>query len=277
MREGYVPKTTEWMPPRHSKGPVYTVELTPREEVSEQLGAILDAILYEPGEEVAPRQEAHVSFNKLDEEDRKKFVSYCEELDCLHEEYDWILFELDGAVRYLYPYRLDWIALSLVYHEDNFYFRMHAYREKVFKLINYGLGLKIPDDSRNLRNFNDAVLEKVRERGLTNVADVLTKLCGGDRVFSDAFQRRKHLTHLLAIREPIRKPGSAPTTSRPTALATARRINAHIFGVSGLDEIQSVADLHTVHMETQKRLGDICERLAQFRDDLVAALKRVGF
>ncbi|MBI4590359.1 MAG: hypothetical protein HY725_16130 [Candidatus Rokubacteria bacterium] len=192
MHEGYVSKASEWMPSQYSKGPTRRWLLAKR---------LIFALTSWTRKTV------------------KEFVSYCEEGDCLHEEFDRILFELDGVVRFLYPDRLDWIAQSLVYHEDNFYFRVHSYREKVFKLINYGLELKIPEDSRK---FNDTVFARVRGRGLGDIENLLGEPCGSDKAFSEAFRPRKHVAHLLAMREP----GSA--------LVAGRRVDAHIFGVDGL-------------------------------------------
>jgi hypothetical protein len=114
---------------------LYTSELTPRLDVSEEIARIL----FE-GEPEPARSKVRVQFDGLDEVDRKAVVAYCEELDCLHEDLGFILFELDQAVTVLYRDSLHLKRLAIICYSDSFHCRVHAYREKVFRLVNHFLG-----------------------------------------------------------------------------------------------------------------------------------------
>ena len=137
--------------------PLYTTNLTPRLDVPEEVWRIV----FE-GEEM-PRPTAHRGhYERLDADDRKAVVAYCEELDCLHEDLQFILEELDQSVKTLYANSLHLKRLAIVYHLDNFYFRVHAYREKVFKLVNHFLSLQVQDDEAG---FNGRLLSTLRLTG----------------------------------------------------------------------------------------------------------------
>jgi hypothetical protein len=119
--------------------------------------------------------------SELDDKDRQAFVRYCEELDCLHEDFTFILFDLDFSVSGRYQDNLDLKRLALVYHEDNFYFRVHAYREKLFRLINHGFALTIPDrPDRSKRDsthgFNDRVRMSLKQEHLEGVINLIDGL-----------------------------------------------------------------------------------------------------
>lgn len=249
-------KVSEWMPPRYFEKPVYTWELTPR--ISEEARALLVADGFEVGGEAPRSEKTHQQFSQLDEDDRTAVVRYCEELDCLHEDLDFILFELDGSVRFFYQDKLDLKRLALIYHADNFYLRVHAYREKAFKLINHYLGLKIHDENQDSK-FNEIVLAEVHRRGHKEVEELLRNLCR-EGLFREAFRRRNHFVHRLAERDwPM--------------LAAGRRISDHAVSPSEVEEIDRVTNLDVLHMKKQEELGLICKRLARFRDDLVSALR----
>lgn len=161
-----------WMPPIYSRGLVYTYELTSRAatEVDEETWAQLLGAFEEAGSDpaftISPA-------NRLDESRRDAFVRYCMELDFWHEDLDFLLFEMDTSVRYFHQDRLDLKRLSVIYHTDNFYFRIHAYREKVFKLVSVFLGLGIPDRDPK---FNDKVFDELGRRGLGEVKRLLSDL-----------------------------------------------------------------------------------------------------
>jgi len=45
---------------------------------------------------------AYPWFYCLDDEDRKGLVNYCEELDCVHEELEFVLVDLETATEFSY-------------------------------------------------------------------------------------------------------------------------------------------------------------------------------
>lgn len=251
------------MLPRYPGGPIYR-DLVPPGKDREELADLVRQGTPQQKEKLrCYLSEAYVRFWKLENQDREGFASYAAELDCLHEDFDFILFELEGAVNHFYSDNLDLKRLALIYHEDNFYYRIHAYREKLFKLINHALGLKLRDDSRAV-SFNKEVLERLQDTGFVEIAELLENL-PRDRIFSKFIARRNRLSHGLAEREK----GWATIT-------TERRIEDRIDVTSDVDQIDRVTDLDRLHKQKQSELGDVCERLARFRRELVAALTRVG-
>src|SRR3989304_1310188 len=122
--------------------PLYTAELTPRTDLSEELCRIIDNALGHEGPP-GPPSKVRVHFARLGEEDRNEVVAYCEELDCLHEDLDFLLSELDQAVEALYHNSLHLKRLAIISYSDSYYFRVHAYWEKVYKLVKHFLGLPL--------------------------------------------------------------------------------------------------------------------------------------
>src|SRR5205823_7938643 len=58
------------------------------------------------GREYVPPEEAYPWFFALDDDDRKGIVNYSEELDCLHEDLDFALIDLERAQEDSYSDRL---------------------------------------------------------------------------------------------------------------------------------------------------------------------------
>ena len=136
---------------------LYTAGLTPRLDVSDEVWRILFEDEPEP-----PKCHVRVQFERLDEADRKAVIAYCEELD-------FILFELDQAVIALYRDSLHLKRLAIICYSDSFHFRVHAYREKAFKLVNHFLGLKLPEKE----DFNEKLLKLLFATRRSELAQLL--------------------------------------------------------------------------------------------------------
>lgn len=242
---------------------LYTTVLTPRLDISDELARIL----FE-GEPEPPKSNVRVQLDSLDEADRKAVIAYCEELDCLHEDLDFIIFEFDQAVTALYSESLHLKRLAIICYSDSFYFRVHAYREKVFKLVNHFLRLKLPDkpwkekDSNNTSTsgFNDKLLKLLRATRKPELADFLETF-HRDKALNEAIRFRHLTTHALAHRD------------WPTVTA-ARRIDDQELARSAAYELDRETDLDRLHRRVQRRLGALSARLAQFRRDLVVLMER---
>jgi hypothetical protein len=50
------------------------------------------------------------------EGDRIAILEYCEELDCLHEDLEFILFDVETALDFSYPEEPYFQRLALIYH-----------------------------------------------------------------------------------------------------------------------------------------------------------------
>ena len=109
-----------------------------------------------------PIHSAH--FGQLSGRDRQKVIEYSAELDCLHEDLQFCLSELSWLSQDLNRTgEVSRTRLALLYHRDNFHFRLHAYREKAFKLVNHWLSPGVPDEPYS--NFNQRVLGTLKEAG----------------------------------------------------------------------------------------------------------------
>lgn len=248
-----------WMPPMYSKGPVYTRELTPEADakVPDEVLELFFGPCEQSGDQAASLEKCYRRYYQLDEDHRKELVSYCMELDFWHEDLDFLLFEMDTSVQYIHQERFDLKRLAILYHTDNFYFRIHAYREKVFQLVSVFLGLGIPD--RRHPQFNDKVLEELKSRGLGELNRLLSDL-SSDPMLVEAIGRRNPFAHRLAKRD-----------SR--ILRSDERIYDYIYDRSDSEKKDKITDLNLYHILKLEDFGRICERLAEFRDGLIAALK----
>jgi hypothetical protein len=239
--------------------PVDTTELTPRLDLAPELEALLD----EKGEDSAEDPPWRKHFAQLDADDQREVVSYCQELDCLHQEFRFILAEMDQSVQALYSDSLHLKRLSLIYHTDNFYLRVHAYRERVFRLINHFFGLKV--SGRQLTN--NSVLEKLRGLGRPELVGLLGEL-ERDRMFSRAMWLRNRLAHGPAERD---WRGHWPS------LEARARIDDVFFGRSEISALDRVTDLDRAHDAKQESLGALRDRLEKFRNELVAMLQSLAY
>jgi hypothetical protein len=242
---------------------LYTATLTPRTDISEELARIL----FE-GEPAPQKTKARVHFDHLGEDDQNAVVAYCEELDCLHEDLDFIIAELDQAVVVLYSRSLHLKRLAIICHSDNFNFRIHAYREKAFKLVNRFLGLTLSEKVGKGKTstgdgspgFNEKVLKLLRTTRRLDVAELL-EVFRRDKALNEAIQFRHLAAHAHAHRE-------WPTIS------AGRRVEDHTLVRSPAYKIDRETDLDRLHQLVQKRFAKVTARLEQFRRDLVAHLER---
>jgi hypothetical protein len=217
------------------------------------LEVILEAIGSD--EEVpAERQDLPNPFERLSR--NQALVSYCLELDAIHEDLDFLLYEMDMAVRFLHAELLDDKRMALVYHSDNFYLRIHAYWEKVFALVNHCLELGFLDADHNLRGKVFAALSQPRLRQVSEILNGLQR----DPMISKAIRRRHRLVHAIAERE-------------WTVISPEQRADEHFRGRRAVDEIERMGNVEELHRGRQEEFGRMCGRLARFRDDLVKALQ----
>jgi Cthe_2314-like HEPN len=242
---------------------LYTAGLTTRLDLEDEI-----ARLFFEDEPEPPKSHVRLQFERLDEADRKAVIAYCEELDCLHEDLDFILFELDQAVTALYSDSLHLKRLAIICYSDSFHFRVHAYREKVFKLINHFLGLKLPDNVWAEKNsnkasgngFNEKILKLLRATRRAELAQLL-EVFHREKALKEAIRFRHLAAHALAHRD------------WPTVTAT-RRVDDQALARSAVYELDRETDLDRLHRKVEKRLSALSSRLHQFRRDLLALLGR---
>ena len=87
-------------------------------------------------------------------------------LDCLHEDLEFILFDLETALDFSYPDEPYYQRLALIYHTDNVDLRVHAYRDKVYRLIDCFLGTNENLKEKRIGDFHDKVRTALGDRGL---------------------------------------------------------------------------------------------------------------
>ncbi len=230
--------------------PTYTMELTPRFDLPKEVEILLFG-----NEASGSASGLRAHWSKLDKTDREAVVAYCEELDCLHDDLQFILEEMDQSIRILYAEHLNLKRLALVYHIDNFYFRIHTYREKVFRLVNHFCSLGLDAGGA----FNRRVMVALRSRGLKSLMRVLSWFDRG-RMLADAIDLRHLLVHAIARRE------------WPT-MRTGRRLDDRMLAKGEIYVLDRVTDLDRLYESRQRKLGRIYSRLERFRTDVVAALK----
>ena len=254
--------TTKPQPPfRRVK--LYTFQLTPRFELTEEAWAVVGPILFE-GRDYPQPSEAYPWFFSGDNEDRRALVKYCEDLDCLHEDLDFALFDLETAQESSYSDSLLDVddsmyfrRLALIYHAENVDLRVYAYREKVFKLVQHFFGMKGISD-RDLR-FKDRVRAELTRRGLDAIASRLDTL-GRDIKLRAALERRNLFTHGLKERDEF------------SALTSAARIDEDVTGLGTAAKAQLYMDLDAAYRQPCSEIDEVCLSLAWFRFDLVQQL-----
>ena len=168
----------------------------------------------------------------------------------------------------LYRDSLHLKRLAIICSSDSFHFRVHAYREKVFKLVNHFLGLKLPEkvqqekDSTkaNETGFNEKLLKLLRATRNAELAQLL-EVFRRDKALNEAIRFRHLAAHALAHRE------------WPTVTAT-RRVDDQALARSAAYKLDRETDLDRLHRKVHKRLGAVSARLDQFCHDLVSLLER---
>jgi hypothetical protein len=236
--------------PKYSNGPLYTLLL-------------LEALI----------REGPSRFKNLGEHHRQLFLEYSRELDCLHEDFDFILFELQRAIEDLYvePEDFDLKRLALTYHEDNFYVRVHAYREKVFILIASAFGLDLDIESRNLE-FNKKVLQKLQELKLGRIEALISDFID-DQVIRDALKRRRLFVHKLSTRDWAMLEAASRIRDQLVQILELETDES----IKAIEELDKSTDLDRLYSKKQEELGRICGRLTAFRDGIISALHAEGF
>jgi len=238
---------------------LYTFRLIPGPEVPIEVWNIL----FE-GREYPVAEEAYPWFFARDDEDREGLLSYAQELDCLHEDLDFALIDLEIAQEDSYSDRLMRVdasmyfrRLALIYHTENVDLRIYAYREKVFKLVRHFYGVKgiSDDDSR----FKDRIRSELRQRGVGALVSRLDTLGDPLRV-SAAFERRKLSTHGLKPNDAFR------------FLTSTARFDDVVAGLSTTDTAQRYMNLDLAYRQRWSEIDELCASLAQFRFDLVLHL-----
>jgi hypothetical protein len=202
-------------------------------------------------------------FFALDDNDRQGIVNYSEELDCLHEDLDFALIDMETAQEDSYSDKLMKVdasmyfrRLALSYHTENVDLRVYAYREKVFKLVQHFFGLRGINDGNRLK---DNVRNALVGYDLGSIASLLDTLGDGARVPA-ALERRKLFTHGLKERDQFR------------FLTTTARIDDSAEGLDAIAKAQMYMDLDVAYRQRWSEINALCTSLAQFRFDLVQQL-----
>jgi hypothetical protein len=216
-----------------------------------------------PGREYAPPEQTHPWFFALDDNDRQGVVAYSEELDCLHEDLDFALIDMERAQEDSYSDRLMSVdasmyfrRLALSYHTENVDLRVYAYREKAFKLVQHLFGLKGMRDDNRLKNH---IRNELTRSDLGQIATLLDTLGDASRTPA-ALERRKLFTHGLKERDQFR------------FLTPAARFDDSAAGLDAAAKAQRYMDLAAAYGQRSAALRQLCVSLAQFRFDLVQRL-----
>jgi hypothetical protein len=252
---------------RYSKGWIYTQTLTPLFDADPMSWAIIEGML-----EVENLPETHESIGEFLGKIRARvgepsspgtsgddlLTEYCLECDAMHEDLDFLLYEMDLSVTRLHETALDERRMALLYHMDNFTLRIAAYREKVFQLVNQVLGLKVDPKNRGLR---DRVRHLLRERGWASIDDLLLRF-ERDSPIATIVERRHALLHRIAFRpsETLRARRRAEDSANP------------LDPISKIDRLTYVENLHD---RIQREFGAVCNVLAEFRTNLADSLRKV--
>lgn len=253
--------SSQYRPP-FRKVALYTAKLTPRFEVPEDLRTMLDPILWDKPYEPGSYRAAFPWFFRLGEDDRDVLIDYCEELDCLHEDLEFILFDLQTAVEFSYPENPYLQRLALIYHMDNVDVRVHAYREKIFKLVDCFLGRSEHRRDAPGTNFNKQVCDALSQRHCGKVITVLNRLSREVRIKS-ALERRRLFVHGLARRD-------------WALLEASHRIDEQISEPGPITDLEQQANLVALQQQRIADVDSLCELLAQFRYDLATELQKCG-
>ncbi len=248
--------------------PVYTWRLTPDSFVADASKKGGGGHRLQQDDPPPDVREQYPLFFRLQDQGRELFFGYCAELDLIHEDLNFIVeceleqeFDFSEGAEELFLHQ--W---RMLYNADNADFRVHAYREKAFKLVNIGLQLGVSDragsplDSSKL-DFNHTVIQALARRRFAEIGKLFTDL-HIDAHVRQTMERRKLLTHKLAKRDPV--------------LAPKRLIELRSNDVDDIEAVGRLADLDSWRKRKRRELDAICERLVEFRWSLVDALKRAG-
>ena len=241
------------------KWPLYTSGLTPLCDLADEAWAVIGPIVS------TEEEHGYQWLSRLDDTRREEFVDYCVELDCWHEELEFAVDDLSNAMEFSYSSDLykkeapHFRRLALIYHLDNVDHRIYAYREKVFQLVNLFFG-GIAGSDRDLKGAVKVGLGSMRHRRILRLLDRLEN-DPKTRPVADALARRRKLVHFLAIR-------------RWKTLQGRRRVEEFAHGLKVGDAAEQLANLEALITEGREELERLCNILALFREDLIAALRK---
>jgi hypothetical protein len=241
---------------------LYTLSLTPRFELPKEAWEVVTPILFE-GRDYLPPERAYPWFFALDNEDRTGVLLYSEELDCLHEDLEFALIDMQAAHEDMYSDKLMSVdasmyfrRLALIYHADNVDLRIYAYREKVFKLVQHFFGLKgITDDDR----LKERVRVALKQHTRGDVVTLLDSLRGNITVHA-ALERRRLFTHGLKEQDQFR------------FLTSTVRVDDAAEGLGTIEKAERYMDMDAAYDRRLLEIDQLCELLARFRLNLVQRL-----
>jgi len=170
------------------------------------------------------------------------------------------LFDLQTALEFSYPDEPYYQRLALIYHTDNVDLRVHAYRDKVYRLIDCFLGGDAYIKEKGIGYFHKKVRTTLGDGGLGRVVELLDQL-GLDSIVSTAVERRNLFVHGLAKRD-------------WRLLQSGQRIDEQITALGSASEMEQYANLTVLQQARRGDINALCDRLAQFRFDLVSEIKK---
>jgi hypothetical protein len=197
---------------------------------------------------------------------RPAAARYCFELDAIHEDLQWILSEMDAACD---PptHRPDLMRISVIYHVQNYHYRVYAYLEKLAQLINAVLELGLAEE----RQVNPRrVLEKLgrhKDPACRPIHDLLRGLMKDPQIRA-IVDRRILLTHRALVEYHKGKNKWQFVTSEDRAQA--------YFALDQVQEVQLWSDLQGFHSHEAAEMRRIVGRLEGFRHDLTEALRQIA-
>jgi len=192
-------------------------------------------------------------------------VKYCFELDAIHEDLDWLLFEWDTDVGVRYNNRPDLMRKAVVYHVHNYHYRVHAYRDKVAQLLNACLDLGRSERKVNAADVLKAIARNPEHR---TIHDLLCGLINDERV-KDIVDRRNAIAHRALL---VYKSGKDKWQ-----VVTAEGRAQEYFDIGGLSqETQLFSDLAGFHRHESQTLRDVTSFLKGFRYDLTRSLRQLA-
>lgn len=192
-------------------------------------------------------------------------VSYCFELDAIHQDLDWLLSEWNTDVETRYNDQPDLMRTAIVYHLHNYHFRVHAYREKVAQLLNVCLSLGLSDREVNAERVLAAMSGNREYRA---IHDVLSSLVNDQKVKA-IVERRNLIAHRALL---MYKSGKSKWQ-----IVTAGQRAREYFEVGGLGgEAQFFVNLDEFHRQESQKLRELISFLNGLRYELTKSLTRLA-
>ena len=197
----------------------------------------------------------------MDEASPPAAARYCFELDAIHEDLRWILSEMDAASD-LSTQRPDLMRVAVIYHVQNYHYRVYAYREKLAQLINAVLELGLAEK----RGVNaERVLDRLRcheDPAYRPIYDLLRGLMNDPQI-RDVVDRRTLFTHRALL---VYHSGK----NKWQLITPEKRAQEHFDADGVSQEVQLWSDLQAFHSHEAAEMRKIVRRLKGFRYDLTA-------